>query len=219
MPTGFRQTTNNQYPQDRFPSYPIEFKFFGVIGEEVDSKIDSEEISEVYTLNESILEATQVKCVVNIQVYQKQTKSWEIVYNKSTPLQIQEIQTYNLSFNLPVSNIDKHIGSIKSGSLVGISKESITNSNIQSNLVQKIKIEVSPDSADLWKFSGLKLYPKALAEIEHSNKGVFSNISVKLSRSCFLDPIYFNAINKEITLSLTDDQINLDIRLRAIDTL
>ena len=42
---------------------------------------------------------------------------------------------------------------------------------------------------------------------------------MKYLRSCILDPEYFDAINKQIVLALTDDDIDFNIRLRAIRTL
>ena len=51
VPTAFKKTPNNIYPQERFDSYPVEFKFFGVIGEEVDAKLENDEVNENITLD------------------------------------------------------------------------------------------------------------------------------------------------------------------------
>lgn len=42
VPTSFKKTPNNMFPQDRFLTYPIELKFFGVIGEEIDSILEAD---------------------------------------------------------------------------------------------------------------------------------------------------------------------------------
>ena len=142
------------------------------------------------------------------------------MYSKEDNLLLQEILTYGLNFNMSLTHLDKICDYLHGETLTGVFKDSITNSKIQAFMTKKIRIEVkSTENDTLWSFSGLKLFPKALVDIKHRNKSVFSNIPVKNLRSCFLDPKYFNAINKEITLILTDDKINIDVKLRAISTL
>ena len=45
---------NNTFPQEKFSNYPIEFKFFGVAGEELDSKIESDNNAESFSPDPSI---------------------------------------------------------------------------------------------------------------------------------------------------------------------
>ena len=220
VPTRFKQTANNLYPQDRFTSYPIEFKFFGIIGEEVESKLDNDKYLDTYTTKQNILNASKSTDKYLVKVYDERNKSWEVVYSKEDNILLQEILTYGLNFNMSLAHLDQIYDYLHGENLTGIFKDSITNSKIQAFMTNKIRIEIeSTENDSLWSFSGIKLFPKALVDIKHRNESVFSNISVKNLRSCFLDPKYFNAINKEITLILTDDQIDIDIKLRAISTL
>ena len=81
------------------------------------------------------------------------------------------------------------------------------------------KLRVIVKNPKIWNLIGLKISPKVLMNNERNSTGIFSNIPVKFLRSWILDPQYFNCINKEIVSALTDEEIDFNIRLRAIRTL
>jgi hypothetical protein len=181
VPTAFKKTPNNSFPQEKFNSYPIEFKFFGIIGEELDSKIDSE-IS-----NEPISSSAVVQTICNthsnysIQMYNSDSDTWETIHEEASPIAVQEIQTVGQTFNISAQNMDKSLSWFSSGNITGNFKTNITNSKIQINMIKKLRVVVSKPHN--WSLIGFKLSPKALTNIERNNKGIFSHIPVKILRS------------------------------------
>lgn len=217
VPTAFKKVKNNTFPKEKFDNYPIEFKFFGIIGEEIESKIESENWSESLNQKPVVEAISNTSSQYKIQIYNEQSESWNTIYEESSKVYIQEVQTLGMSVNIPASNLDKIITWISSNSITGIYKSNITNSQIQMNMIQKLRVIVS--NSKVWNLIGLKLSPKALINNDRNSTGIFSNIPVKFLRSWILDPQYFNWINKEIVTALTDDEIDFNIRLRAIRTL
>jgi hypothetical protein len=182
VPTSFRKTANNSYPHEKFTTYPIEFKFFGIIGEEVDAKVE-EEAGEQIQFSQTVKNLCKTEHKYQVKIFKESTQCWETIYNFEGDLSIQEIQTHGLNFNLSAYNLDK-IQSWMQNDITGTYNESITNSKIQASMIHKLRVEIEqPQGSSVWTISGVKIKPKALADIEQSNKGVFSHIPVKHLRS------------------------------------
>jgi hypothetical protein len=185
VPTAFKKTPNNSFPQERFSTYPVEFKFFGVIGEELDSKLDNEENSEHFIGNSTVHSMCNTKTSYKIQMYNKAVDDWETIHEEDSNVLIHEVQTLGLNFNISSLNLDKIVTWLSGNKLTGICRSSITNSKIQINMIEKLRVIV--ESADqqegLWRLCGFKLSPKALLNIERNHKGIFSGVPVKRLRS------------------------------------
>ena len=69
VPTGFKTTAKNSFPQERFNSYPIEFQFFGVCGDEVESTVDFTEYSNGVTLPHNIQNVCKTGYSFNVEVH------------------------------------------------------------------------------------------------------------------------------------------------------
>ena len=68
VPTAFKKTQNNNFPQERFNSYPIEFKFFGIIGEEMDSNLENDDSSENVTVSSTVKDLCNTATKFQIQM-------------------------------------------------------------------------------------------------------------------------------------------------------
>lgn len=153
VPTGFKKTANNSFPQEKFTTYPIEFKFFGIIGEELDSRLDNEENSEIATANPAIQSLCDTHSTMKIEILNKETNEWEAIYDDKSSLVIKEIQTLGTSFNISSGSIDKVLESMGDSTITGVHKDSITNSRMQMNMVQKLRlvIENTQEGQETWK--------------------------------------------------------------------
>jgi hypothetical protein len=218
VPTAFKKTANNSFPQERFATYPIELKFFGVVGEELDARLENEIFNDTSVQIPTIQKLSDTRTLIKIQINNKEADNWETVHEENSSLAVNHIQTTGMGFNIPSTQLEGILHSLPK-TITGVHKQHITNSKIQAAPIQKLRLLINNQSTSPWRIWGVKLSPKVLLSIKKNNKGVFSHIPVKLLRSCILNPSYFEAINKQIVLALTDNDIEFGIRMRAIRTL
>ena len=116
-----------------------------------------------------------------IQIFNNKTEDWDTIHEENSKICIQEVKTLGMLINIPSANLDKIITWISSNSITGIYKNNITNSKIQMNMINKLRVIVK--NPKIWNLIGLKISPKVLMNNERNSTGIFSNIPVKFLRS------------------------------------
>ena len=116
-------------------------------------------------------------------MFNKQEDSWETIHSETSNIAVQELQTLGLNFNISTVHLDKILTWLNTNKVTGIHRNSITNSKIQINMIQNLRVIVDSSHSNCWKLSGFKILPKALINIEQDSKGIFSKIPMKHLRS------------------------------------
>ena len=148
VPTGFKTTAKNSFPQERFDSYPIEFQLFRACGDEVESTVDFTEYSNGVTLSHNIQNVCKIKYSFNVEVNeltQQQTLDkdetdpsredkdqlyWKIILADQSSIWIDEIQNFesNRKFYVFLLPTIWKLASIKN--IIGISRLKLTHSDV-----------------------------------------------------------------------------------------
>ena len=147
VPTGFKTTPKNSLLQERFDSYPIEFQFFGVCGDEVETTVDFTEYSNGVTLPHNIQNVCKTGYSFNLEMHvwtQQQTLEndetdpsrddkdhwyWETILVDQPGIWIDEIQNFESNRKLYVFFLPTIWKLARIKNITGISKVKLTTTD------------------------------------------------------------------------------------------
>ena len=136
VPVGFKSTPKNSFPKERFDSYPVEFSFFGVIGDEVESRADLADYSCI-SFTDGFQNCFDTGCSLKVELWvsnqqddsseewkEQDAAKWQqyfsTIFDGQPWIKVDEVQNLRSSQRLPSSLLHSISESFQAKTITGI---------------------------------------------------------------------------------------------------